>query len=609
MAAEMGNPEKKTFAQMKKSLALSKRAFLLVWQFEKRLLTISALITVVPAGLPFVNAYIYKLTIDQVVSFVSTNTIDQSLLYFLFFARFVSYFLQDIISRIQGHVEHHLWTRAPIALQDMVLEKISNLDIQYFEDSEFKNLLEKARDGLTYRPQALITSIIGSLEASIRLGIATVALVNLNSWLILAILCIAIPEFIMQTKLSNLGWGIWNWKSAKRKRYWNLHHILQDAGSIKETKLYNLSPKFLRDLHDIQIEFYKEDSIHAKRRLIYNAIFNFFSSTLYIGIEIYTILLVLVRKITIGDIGFYTSVVSNFQWGLGGFLRNINEIYDSGLYVESLFEILDTKPLIIEATNPVRIVATKPPRIEFRHVDFVYPGTRKKILNDFSIVIEPGQKVALVGENGAGKSTIIKLLARLYDVTRGEILVNDVPLKDVSIVDWRACIGVLFQDFNRYDYTVKENIWYGRIEKKPDTKSISEAAQDAAAHGLIQKFNDKYDQMLGRTFDEGVEPSGGQWQKIALARAFFRDAPILVLDEPTASIDAKAEAEIFHRVEKLSQGKTTVIISHRFSTVRKADLIYVIDNGKIVESGNHAQLMKKKGQYATLFSLQATGYV
>ncbi len=250
----------------------------------------------------------------------------------------------------------------------------------------------------------------------------------------------------------------------------------------------------------------------------------------------------------------------------------------------------------------------KTPRIEFKNVSFAYPDTKGQVLRDFSLEINHGEKIAFVGENGAGKSTIIKLLARFYDVDSGVILINGKNIKDLNLESWYRYIGVLFQEFNKYEYSVNENIYFGKVHEKYNEQEITRAATLAGAHPMIQKLDKGYQQMLGRMFEGGIELSGGQWQKVALARAFLRNAPILVLDEPTSALDARAETEVFGRVEKLAKDKTVIIISHRFSTVRNADKIYVIDNGKIIESGNHLSLMKLNGQYAALFNLQAKGY-
>lgn len=293
---------------------------------------------------------------------------------------------------------------------------------------------------------------------------------------------------------------------------------------------------------------------------------------------------------------------------MGGLLRNLNTVFDSSLYVQSLFDILEVQPIIKESEHPVKIDSNRPPLIEFKNVSFAYPDTSYKILDNFSLTINPGEKVAFVGENGAGKSTIIKLLTRFYDVSAGEILINGINIKELSLEDWYSHIGVLFQDFNRYEDAASENIYLGKNNQPKEIEQIVTASKLAGSHEMVEKFDKKYEQMLGRMFEGGLELSGGQWQKIALARAFFRNAPILVLDEPTSAIDAKAESQIFERVEKLSRDKTVIIISHRFSTVRNADKIFVMDKGRIKESGTHQELLKLNGQYAEMFRLQAKGY-
>lgn len=326
------------------------------------------------------------------------------------------------------------------------------------------------------------------------------------------------------------------------------------------------------------------------------------------GVVIFIVFEAFAKRITVGDISYFTQVITTFQNGIGGLFRNIAQLFNQSLYVASIFEVLDAPAKIIQAKNPIKINLTKPPLIEFQDVAFAYPGTDKQVLKNFNLTLNKGEKIALVGKNGSGKTTIIKLLCRFYDVTEGEILINGVNIKDLDLNEYYQLLGVLFQDFTKYEYPVKENIYFGKVSEKENLKAITEAATLSGADPMIKKLDKKYEQMLGRTFEGGVELSVGQWQKMALARAFFRKAQVLILDEPTSSIDAKTESEIFNKVEKLSKDKTVIIISHRFSTVRNADKIYVIDNGKITEAGSHEGLMKLEGQYATLFNLQAKGY-
>lgn len=595
-------------SQIRETINTSRRMVALVWSIDKWLFSGAIVATIIPAIIPFINIYIYKLVIDLVVEVVGGASLDASRLYFLVGLRVLTYFIQEVALRTQDYLERLLWTKVPIQLNHIVFKKISSLDIQYFEDSNFKDLLEKVRDSYAWKPQQLVEHILYSAQSFVQVAIAFATIAHLNLFLVILVASVAVPEFINQTVQSKLSWGVWSSNTPHRKRFWYISGLLQHFWTIKEVKLFRLAGKFLEELRDIQTKFYIDTARLAKRSYSLNLVFNALSTAVFIGVEVFVIFEALARRITIGDINFYTGVVSNFQNGLGGLFRNMNGVFENSLYVKSIFEVLDTKPIIPLKEKAIKVNFKKAPRIEFRDVDFAYPATSKKILKGFSLTIEPGEKIAFVGENGAGKTTIIKLLTRFYDIDKGEILIDGVNIKDLDLDSWYDNFGVLFQDFNKYEHTAKENIYFGKVQGPMDLKKIVEAAVSSGANQMIREFDKGYEQMLGRTFEEGMELSGGQWQKIALARAFFRNAPVLVLDEPTASIDAKAESEIFNRVEKLSKDKTVIIISHRFSTVRNADKIYVVDNGKIVESGTHQQLMKIDGQYTTLFKLQAKGY-
>lgn len=596
------------FDQIKDTVKVSSRLLALAWKVDHKLFIGTTISSVIPAIIPFVNFYIYKLVIDLVVMSINKISVDFNILSLLIGLRIATYFIQDASFRTQEFLERLYWTKLPIFLNQLIFEKTANLDIHYFENSKFKDMLEKVRDSVAWRPQQTLDFLFMWLQSLIQVLVAFVAISQLNWFLVILITSVAVPEFINQTKYSKLSWGVWAQNSPYRKKFWYLAGLLQHSWTIKEVKIFKLAKRFLGEIKSIQEKFYHENARLAKQTFILRLIFNGLSTAVFIGVEIFVIFEALAKRITIGDINFYTGVVSNFQNGLGGLFRNMNGIFENSLYVKSIFEVLDIEPIVKVPIHPKRLILRKAPLIEFKNVTFSYPDSKIKVLRDFSLTINPGEKIALVGENGSGKTTIIKLLARFYDVDKGEILVNGVNIKKLDLDKWYRYFGVLFQDFNKYEHTAKENIEFGKAYKEVDLQEIIKAATLAGAHPMIKRFEKGYEQMLGKTFEGGVELSGGQWQKIALARAFLRDAPVLVLDEPTAAIDAKAEAEIFDKVEKLSKGKTVIIISHRFSTVRNADKIYVIDKGKIIESGNHEELMRKNGQYATLFKLQARGY-
>lgn len=594
--------------QIKDTMTTSLRTLSFVWNVDKWLVLGLGIAMLIPGIVPFVNAYVYKLIIDFTVNAFNTGSFEEARLYILIGLRFITYFLQESAFTTQIHLERLLWTKVPISLNQEFFGKISRLDVQYFEDSKFRDLLEKVRDSYHFRPQQLISNLFYAMQSFTQVAIALIAVTQLSWWFVLLILIVSVPEFIIQAAQSKNIWGIWAENSPFRKRFWYLSDLLQDIKSIKEVKIFKLAGRFLKEVRDIQERFYRENKKVTRGYFRSNELYKIFTSITFIGIESFVIYQALNRRVTIGDIGFYTGVVSNFQNGISGLFRNINRIFENSLYVKSIFEVLDAPPLLTHPKTPTLLNLEGPPVIEFKNVDFLYPDTSRKVLSNFSLKIEAGQKIAFVGENGAGKSTIIKLISRFYDPTKGEILINGIDLRQADIAEWYTNLGVLFQDFNRYQHKVRENISFGNVQAGDATEKIIKAAEEAGADRVIERLPKGYDQLLGRIFQDGVELSSGQWQKIALARAFFKNAPVLILDEPTASIDARAEAEIFERVEKLVTDKTVIIVSHRFSTVRNADRIYVIENGAIAEEGTHDDLMELRGRYAALFNLQAKGY-
>ncbi len=598
----------KRFKDIKASMSVSSRMMKIVWDQDPRLFCGYLISILIPAITPFINMYVYKLVIDLVVKVVAGAPFVAAEFYPLMVLTFVSYLLSDAAGRTQGFLERLIWTKVPIKLNDLIYRKTASLDMYYYEDDKFRDLLEKIKDSYQHRPQRLVTGIFYIIQELVQLTIALIAIIKLNWWFVPLLLLVSIPGFVNELNRSKFAYGIWDAESVIRKQFYYLTHSLIDYRTIKEIKLFKLANNFLESIKRIQTEFYINNKKLALNIFKSGVIFNVISAGSFVGIEIYIILRALNRLISVGDISFYTSIVGNFQQSLGGLMRNFTSVFENSLFLQPMFELFDAEDKLVHKSDGVVLDLKKAPVIEFKDVGFSYPGTDAMILNHFNLIINSGEKIAFVGENGAGKTTLIKLLVRFYDVTEGEILIDGINIKDINLDSWYQYVGVLFQDFNKYDFTAGENIHYGNIDLKFDLEKIIQAAGSAGAHRMINKFDKKYDQVLGRTFENGLELSGGQWQKIALSRAFYRNAPVLVLDEPTASIDAKAEAEIFNQVEKLSQDKTVIIISHRFSTVRNADKIYVFDQGKVIESGSHDELIKLSGQYASLFKLQAKGY-
>jgi ATP-binding cassette subfamily B protein len=592
----------------RQTLSTSFRLTKILWRFDRGIFLGNLLVVSVPAVVPFINAFIYKQIIDNIIASVSGAPFSYTNLYILLGTRIFTLFFQDASFTLQRHLETLVWTKFPIYLYQEVLGKISSLDVQYFENSEFKNRLEKVKDSYSWKPQNLISNLFDSFQGVLQLGIALSAIITLNWYLLIPIAITAMIGLFVQAKTAEVAWGIWSNQSPYRKKYWYLSELIQSGHNIKEIKIFGLASKFLDELGELYTRFAKENTAQANNQLGKRLFINLVNIATYASIEIYVILSAIAKRISIGDITYYTTVITSFQSGLNGLFRNISFTYDNSLYVKDIFDLADTMPILPQPENGIILKPNHSPRIEFKNITFRYPEAKKATLKNFSMVIEPGQKVALVGENGAGKSTIIKLLARFYDVNSGEILIDGHNIKELDQQAWHRSLGILFQDFIKYEYSLSDNIYFGKVFDKKTDAEILKAAEDSGASLVAKSLPEKYNQMLGKTFEGGVELSVGQWQKVALARAFLRNSPVLILDEPTAAIDAKAEYEIFEKVEKLSKDKTVVIISHRFSTVRNADKIYVIEDGNVIESGSHEKLLKEDGTYAKLFHLQARGY-
>ncbi len=601
--------KKKEKISIRDSFTTSWRLIRLVWKYNKFLFTISLLTILIPTALGGVNLYIIRQLTNFIVAVYSHHTPIFPTLYFYLGVLLVIPVITGLTFSLQSFVRTLMWIKTPDIIQQIYTQSVSQLDQQTLENSEFKSIMHKASNSIYGRPQQLIDNIGMVLQSIFGGAIYLGFLARANVWIVVILLLVAIPEFIRQTKQSQQFYNVWSWRAPIRKRIGYLTDLLIDYRQIKEIKLYNLREKFLMQLQTFRKEFYEDNKKLAKENIVYIILSRFASTFTSWGIDAYVVFQVIYRNYTLGDLQLYTLSVSNFQGSLSSLFSSFASIYEQSQYIRDVFLVIDTKPAIIDSPTAIPLNNKgKAPEIKFEHVTFAYPDSKKNILNDFSLTIESGQKVAFVGENGAGKSTVIKLLARLYEPSSGTITIDNHPLNEIKLNDWREKLGILFQDYGTYHATIKENIHYGDINREYRDAEITHAARDSGASSMITELPDKFDQMLGKTFEGGIELSGGQWQKVALAKSFYRNADVLILDEPTAAIDAKAEAEIFDKVQRLSKNKTVLIISHRFSTVRHADIIYVLDKGKIIESGNHEQLMKKESKYAELFTLQAKGY-
>lgn len=565
------------------------------------------ILSVVSGLLVVVTPYIYKILIDYLTTLDLSTTIKISatlifLTFLYLFTVFGTYFFNEINYLLRIKMALRIEKYASRRL----MEKTTSLDLEYFEDSEFYDSLYKANQSVN-KADGILRDFITVFRFLIAVIAIFISLVIYDIKIALLVLIGTIPTLIVSLKYVNINYQVFSSNSKeKRKAKYYLNLINTDKKSVKEIKLFSLKNTFLNKFEELfKIAIKRQDKAINKHMLLISGsiIFNMIAMifALVISINLY-----LNGQITIGTIVFLFALITDFAYNISVAFEVFGYLNTSVTEANSLREVLEYTPKIINNKRN-KFPKNIKQGIIFKDVYFKYPKTNKYVLKGVNITIKPGENIAIVGENGSGKTTFIKLLTRLYDVTKGDILVENKNIKEYSLFEIHKNIGVIFQDFVQYEATVKENIQYGNVDKS--SKDIEKSAVKSGAHNFIKEFDKKYLENLGRTIEkDGKELSGGQWQKIALARAFFKDSKILILDEPTAAIDAKAEYELFKRFKSLTNNKTTILISHRFSTVRMADRIIVMDKGKIVEEGSHKELMEKKGIYHNLFTLQAKGY-
>jgi|HigsolmetaAR201D_1030396.scaffolds.fasta_scaffold03526_3 ATP-binding cassette subfamily B protein len=586
-------------------------AFQLVWGADKFNTCVMAVLTLISAALPASQAWVAKLIIDSVINSISIGATAQiglqaALPYLLF--EFGLIMLSAIISQIRRLSEHVLNARLGHHINSAVISKALTLDLQYFEDANFYDKLQNARREADFRALGIINGGFLVVQNTITLLSFAAILIAFNPLIALILFGATIPSFIAQSRYSSLYFRLITWRAPEARRMNYLEHLLTVDNTVKEIKLFGLGQPLLNRYTDLFWKFFREDVSLARRRSLISLVWGLFASASYYAAYAWIIYEAVSGNITIGSMTFYLTLFRQSQGTFQGLFENINRLYENGLFMDNLFSFLDLTPQMDNTASPKPMPAKFQQGLEFRNVSFRYPGREDWALRNVSIKITPGEKLALVGPNGAGKTTMIKLLTRLYDPTEGQILLDGVDLRDYDIEELRQRIGVIFQDFVRYQLTVRENIGFGQINELDNTARIEEAAERGGADEVVEELPQGMDTMLGRWFEKGHELSGGQWQKIALGRAFMRDGEVLVLDEPTSALDAEREYEIFQRFRELTEGKIAVLISHRFSTVRMADRIAVIEDGQIAELGSHEELVARQGTYARLFEMQAEGY-
>lgn len=592
------------------TLAGVPRALRLVWESHRGYTVGMAFFAVIFGVLPTATAWVSKLLIDGVVAAIESGGSQDSIdvvawLVALQFSIFLGTAFLQTIRNINQQALQELTARR---VQLMVMEHANRLDLQFFENPQFYDALQQAQREATRRPVAMVEQLFGLVRSAITFG-SMIALMASLGWLVaVAALLAPIPSFIASSRFGWQGYQLSRRQSPDRRRMSYYLDLLTKDTYNKEVKLFGLGDNFIDRWREISERFYRENRSLVRRRYLAGFALGSLTTIVTSGAFLYVALQAAARRLTLGDLTFYSQAVGQVQSSFSSILSGLSDMYENSLYLGTLYDFLDYEPAVSSPKDPRPLALPLKVGVEFRNVSFTYPGKSVPALNNVSFHVGPDEAVALVGHNGSGKTTIVKLLTRLYDPDEGQILLEGYDLREYSLPDLHAAIGVIFQDYVTYYFSARENIGVGRLAEMEDLPRIEGAAEKSGAAGFIQGLPKGYDTTLGRWFDEGYQLSGGEWQKVALARAFMRDAEILILDEPTASLDARAEYEIFTRMKELTEGKMTLFISHRFSTVRLADRIFVLEGGTLIEHGTHPELLALGGTYAELFNLQAAAY-
>jgi ATP-binding cassette subfamily B protein len=481
-------------------------------------------------------------------------------------------------------------------------------DLAYYENSQYYDTLHRAQQEAPYRPTHIVSGLVQVGQSSVGL-IALVGLLLSLHWIVAAVLLLAaVPGMFVRLRYSQQLYAWQRQRTSSERQASYIQLLLTNEAHAKEIRLFNLGDLFIQRYRDLRTILRNERMRLVKHRSRNELITQSVGTLVTFGALAYIAYQAVQGILTLGDLVMYYQAFQRGQTYLQNVIGGLASLYEDSLFLTNLYEFLDIQPRIVEPSTPHPLSIPLREGITFEHVCFSYGASDQPVLDDITLTIHPGEHIALVGANGAGKTTLVKLLCRLYDPSAGRITLDGVDLREFNTTDLRRQISVIFQDYAHYQLSARENIWLGNTALPPDDSTIAEAAQAAGADALIDSLPHGYDTRLGNWFDKGYELSIGQWQKIALARAFFRDAQIIVLDEPTSALDAAAEYEVFQQFRRLAARRTTILISHRFSTVRMADRIYMLANGRITEAGSHAELMRQGGEYARLFELQAGNY-
>jgi ATP-binding cassette subfamily B protein len=578
-----------------------------VWESGPSIVTLGIVFRAAVSLIPVSTAWVTKLIIDMINRIVHHQATLTPQLWWLAALEFSLAILGGVLGRVVDYYDSVLADRYTRHVSIEVMQHASKLDLRAYEDPVFYDRLERARVQATDR-LGMIQSIGRLFQQAVTTVTLSVAILWYSPWLLLILVVCLLPAFLGESHFAFLSYAK-NFRQTPARR--QLDYLRQLGGSkeaAKELKLFHLSDFFTERFVTIWNKILDENLALSRKRLIAVSLLAVLSTGGYYGAYLWVIFKTVTGVFSIGTLTFLTQAIMSASSNISQIFSTLSSIADQALFLTDLLAFFAMKPTVASKANALPAPRPIKQGFEFQNVSFQYPGTERQILKALNLRVEPGERIALIGQNGQGKTTIVKLITRLYDPTGGRILLDGVDLREYQIEDLCSQTGVIFQDFMRYEMTARENIAVGRIDYLTDDQRIHAAAEKSLADGVIERLAGGYEQMLGRRFEGGVDLSGGEWQKLALARAYLRDAQVLILDEPTAALDARAEFEVFQRFNELTTGKLALFISHRFSTVRMAERIIVLENGSISEEGSHDQLMARGGTYAGMFELQAASY-
>ena len=583
--------------------------FKLVWQVKPSLAFTNCLLRLFQAVLPIAMLYVGKLIIEQVVMLTNAKSEipSHAHLWQLIGIEAGLAVLLSIFAQAIALVDNLLGELVTKTSSANILAHAATLDLEQFENSAFYDKFYRAQQQTVGRT-ALLSGVFNQLQQLVTISFLAFGLLTFYPWLIVIISAAVVPAFILEYYFNGKNYALKRRQTQGRRHLDYLRHLGTSDQTVKEVKIFDLSSFIINQFLTISSKLYDDVRRLAMKRFVGGSILSVFGTVCFYSAYVFIIGAVVKGTLSIGDLTFIAGSLQQFRARLQDFLIQFNNVSMGAIYLKDYYEFCNVKPIIAAPGSPQPFPKPIAQGFTFEDVGFRYVNSKKWAIRHVNFTLSPGETLALVGENGSGKTTLVKLLARLYDPSEGRILLDGYDLRNYDLAELRKQIGIVFQDFIRYQMTSSLNIAVGNIKEKDNYDLVLCSARKSFANEVIEKLPNQYEQMLGRQFDEGVELSGGEWQKVALARAYMRDSQLLILDEPTSALDARAEYEVFRNFSDLTKRKTAVLISHRFSTVRMADRILVLVKGELREAGSHEQLLKKEGYYAEMFNLQAIGY-